>query len=173
MTDEHDAREAALNEHAEALIQGHWHEIAESTSNPTIATVMAHLKPRFRALLDGRLGAGEDDARTAEFDIEMKFWDIAGGNNAAILVAISDVERVRSQNGIFKRVAEAIAEAHEGETLSPDASVAEIAKKRSSLRTMLSRGNGKTTLRVGYVADGIPHLAQTVVTRAVADEGEA
>ena len=168
--DNHAEKEAALNAHAEALIQGHWPEIAAETNGPTIATVMAHLKPRFRALLQGRLGTGQGDGRTAVFDIHMRFWDVAGGPNEAILVAESDVERVRSHSGIFKRVAEALQEVHEGETLSDSAAVREIAKKRSSLRTMLSRSNGETTLRVAYVADGVPHLAQTLVSRVVEEE---
>jgi hypothetical protein len=172
MMDKHAEREAALNAHAEALIQGHWHEIAAETNGPTIATVMAHLKPRFRALLQGRLSTGEGDGRTVEFDIHMRFWDVTGGTNEAILVAESDVERVRSHNGVFKRVAEAIQEVHEGETLSDSAAVREIAKKRSSLRTMLSRSNGETTLRVVYKADGVPHLAQTLVSRVVEEEAE-
>ena len=168
--DKHDEKEAALNAHAQALIEGHWPEIAAETNGPTIATVMAHLKPRFRALLQGSLGAGPDDGRTLDFDIHMRFWDMAGGPNEAILVAESDVERVRSQNGIFKRVAEAIQEVHEGETLSDSAAVHEIVKKRSTLRTMLSRSNGETTLRVAYKADGVPHLAQTIVSRVREEE---
>jgi len=170
--DKHAEREAALNAHAEALIQGHWHEIAAETNGPTIATVMAHLKPRFRALLRGTLSAGQGDGRTVEFDIYMRFWDVAGGPNEAILVAESDVERVRSQNGVFKRVSEALQEVHEGETLSDSATVREIVKKRSSLRTMLSRSNGETTLRVAYEADGVPHLAQTLVSRVGEEEVE-
>jgi len=61
---------------------------------------------------------------------------------------------------------------HEGETLSDSAAVREIVKKHSSLRTMLSRSNGETTLRVAYVADGVPHLAQTLVSRVVEEEAE-
>ena len=156
-----------IREKARELVKLAWPEIATGRAKPTLATVKSVLAPYLRTGLMDCLDDSWDDGRVKPFLVTAQFFDMARGKDAAEMIGETEPdEEIEGQTAVLEQVASWLEDLHADEELSEDASLEEIVKKRSSFRSMLSRGGGICTLRIKYEADGVPHLAQVRVRRA-------
>jgi hypothetical protein len=139
--------------------------LPETGGHRTLSTIRTVLTPHLRKAVARHPALQKEDGRGKPFRTSATFYEMAG-SKAGYVVAEAEPEELFKQAGVLKRISEWIAELHEGETISESGQLAAIKSKAGTLRTSLSRGNGKTSLRIYYTADSIDYLAVVLVERA-------
>ena len=172
-------------EAADALVAALWPVLEEYRSGEdkeggaALPMAMTLAKPYIRQALARIEGMGMPaDRRTVPYRISAMFWDTTDGEGEAELIADTDdpdIDESTVCHGLqacLEKLALWIAELHEGESLSDEASMAAIVKRVPSLRVAIARGAGSGQFRVHYNADGTDMLAHATVRR-ISEQDEA